>query len=84
MIRFNHGKLEKKESLYAHFQHRGFMKDYVTDYNHFLVTPGAIINYPEHFVSRRLRWHCRKRTLMTKYYQWKDLIIWKLGMSKNK
>ena len=23
MLRFNHGKLEKKESLYAHFQHRG-------------------------------------------------------------
>ena len=84
MIRFNQGKIEKKESLYAHFQHRGFMKDRVTDYCHFLITPNAIIDYPKHFVNLRLRWFCRKRTLMTKYYQWKDLIIWKLGLSKNK
>lgn len=84
MLRFNHGQLEKKESLYAHFQHRGFMKDRVTDYNHFLVTPRAIIDYPKHFVDLRLRWLCRKRSVMTKYYQWKDLIIWKLGLSKNK
>ena len=84
MIRFNNGKIEKKESLYAHFQHRGFMKDHVTDYSHFLVTPSAIINYPKHFVKTRLRWLCRKRILMTKYYQWKDLVIWKLGLSKNK
>ena len=83
MIRFNHGKLEKRESLYAHFQHR-FMKDRVTDYSHFLVTPNAIIDYPKRFVNLRLRWLCRKRTLITKYYQWKDLIIWKLGKSKNK
>lgn len=82
MLRFNNGQLEKKESLYAHFQHRGFMKDRVTDYSHFLVTPGAIIDYPKHFVNMHLRWYCRKRTLMTKYYQWKDRIIWKLGMSK--
>ena len=84
MLRFSHGKLEKKESLYAHFQHRGFMKDRVTDYSHFLVTPRAIIDYPKHFVNLRLRLLCRKRTLMTKYYQWKDLIIWKLGKSKMK
>ena len=84
MIRFNHGKLEKKESLYAHFQHRGFMKDHVTDYSHFLVTPNAIIDYPKHFVNLRLRWLCRNRSIMTKYYQWKDRIIWKLGMSKTK
>ena len=84
MIRFNQGKMEKKESLYAHFQHRGFMKDRVTDYSHFLVTPNAIIDYPKHFINLRLHWLCRKRTLMTKYYQWKDLIIWKLGKSKNK
>lgn len=84
MIRFNQGKIEKKESLYAHFQHRGFMKDRVTDYCHFLITPNAIIDYPKHFVNIRLRWFCRKRSLMTKYYQWKDLIIWKLGLSKNK
>ena len=79
MLRFNHGKLEKKESLYAHFQHRGFMKDRVTDYSHFLVTPRSIIDYPRFFVNIRLRWMCRNRTLITKYYQWKDRIIWKLG-----
>ena len=84
MVRFSNGQLEKKESLYAHFQHRGFMKDHVTDYTHFIVTPGAIIDYPKYFVNIRLRWLCRKRVLMTKYYQWKDLIIWKLGLSKNK
>ena len=78
MIRFKKGKLEKKESLYAHFQHRGFMKDRVTDYSHFLVTPNAIIDYPKHFVTFRLRWLCRNRSLMTKYYQWKDRILWKL------
>ena len=84
MLRFNHGRLEKQESLYAHFQHRGFMKDRVTDYSHFLVTPRAIINYPKYFTNLQLRFFCRKRTLMTKYYQWKDRIIWKLGLSKNK
>jgi hypothetical protein len=81
MLRFNHGQLEKKESLYAHFQHRGFMKDRVTDYSHFLVTPNAIIDYPKHFVNLRLRWLCRNRSLMTKYYQWKDRILYKLGLS---
>ena len=84
MIRFNNGIIEKKESLYAHFQHRGFMKDQVTDYSHFLVTPNAIIDYPKHFVNSRLHWLCRNRSLMTKYYQWKDRIIWKLGLNKTK
>ena len=84
MLRFHKGKMEKKESLYAHFQHRGFMKDRVTDYSHFLVTPNAIIDYPKHFVNLQLRWYCRNRSLMTKYYQWKDRIIWKLGLSKTK
>ena len=84
MLRFNHGRMEKKESLYAHFQHRGFMKDKVTDYSHFLITPNAIIDYPKHFVNIRLRWYCRNRSLMTKYYRWKDRIIWKLGMSRMK
>ena len=84
MLRFHHGQLERKESLYAHFQHRSFMKDKVTDYSHFLVTPTAIIDYPTHFVSLRLRWLCRNRSLMTKYYQWKDRIIWKLGLNKEK
>ena len=84
MIRFNKGCIEKKESMYAHFQHRGFMKDRVTNYNHFLITPRAIINYPKHFVTFRLRYLCRKRSLITKYYQWKDRILWKLGLSKSK
>ena len=84
MLRYKDGKLEKMESLYAHFQHRGFMKDKVKDYSHFLVTPRAIIDYPKHFVNLRLRWLCRNRSLITKYYQWKDRIIWKLGLSKNK
>jgi len=84
MIRMHHGIIEKKESMYAHFQHRGNMKDKVTDYSHFLVTPNAIIDYPKHFVSIKLRFLCRKRSLITKYYQWKDRIIWKLGMSKMK
>lgn len=82
MLRFHNGKLEKKESLYAHFQHRGFMKDKVKDYNHFLVIPGAIIDFPKHFVNIRLRWMCRNRSLMTKYYQWKDRILFKLGLTK--
>lgn len=84
MIRFNRGKVEKMESMYAHFQHRGFMKDCVTDYGHFLVTPRAIVDYPKHFAGLRLRWMCRNRSLMTKYYQWKDRIIWKLGRGKMK
>lgn len=82
MLRFTNGQIEKKESLYAHFQHRGFMKDKVTDYSHFLVTPNAIIDYPKHFVNLRLRWLCRNRTLMTKYYQWKDRILYKFGLTK--
>ena len=84
MLRFNNGKLEKKESLYAHFQHRSFMKDHVTDYSHFLVTPRVIIDFPKHLVNLRLRFLCRDRSLITKYYQWKDRIIWKLGMSRIK
>ena len=84
MLRFHHGKLERRESLYAHFQHRGFMKDRVSDYSHFLVVPRAIIDYPNHLVRLRLRWLCRNRSLITKYYQWKDRIIWKLGMDKMK
>ena len=82
MLRYNNGRLEKKESLYAHFQHRGFMKDRVTDYSHFLITPNAIIDYPKHFVNLRLRWLCRNRSLMTRYFQWKDRILYKLGLTK--
>ena len=80
MLRFNYGKIEKKEAIYAHFQHRSFMKDHVTNYNHFLITPRAMIDYPKHFVKIRLQWLSRKRPLMTKYYQWKDRILWKIGL----
>ena len=79
MIRFNKGEKERKESLYAHFQHRPFMKDRVTNYNHFLITPRAIIDYPHSLTTLKLRFYCRKQNLMTKYYQWKDRILWKLG-----
>lgn len=79
MIRFNKGEKERKESLYAHFQHRPFMKDRVTNYNHFLITPRAIIDYPHSLTTLKLRFYCRKKNLMTKYYQWKDRILWKLG-----
>lgn len=82
IIRFNNGQIEKKESLYAHFQHRGYMKDRVVNYNHFLVTPKAIIDYPQYFINIQLRFLCRKHPLMTLYYQWKDKIIWKLGKIK--
>lgn len=79
MIRFHKKKKERKESLYAHFQHRPFMKDRVTNYNHFLITPRAIIDYPQNFTTLKLKFYCRKQNLMTKYYQWKDRILWKLG-----
>jgi hypothetical protein len=79
MLRFNNGKIEKKESLYAHFQHRPFMKDRVKNYDHFLITPRAVIDFPKHFITFRLRFYSRKRNLMTKYYQWKDRILWKIG-----
>ena len=79
MLRFNKGKLEKRESLYAHFQHRPFMKDKIKDYDHFLITPGALIDFPKHFPSLKLRFYSRKRLLVTKYYQWKDRILWKIG-----
>jgi hypothetical protein len=81
MIRFNKGELEKIESLYAHFQHRPFMKDKVNNYDHFLITPSSMIDYPSNFVKCRLKFYCRKRKLMTKYYQWKDRILWKIGKS---
>ena len=79
MLRFNNGKLEKKESLYAHFQHRPFMKDTVKDYEHFLITPSSMIDYPRNFTTLKLKFYSRKRYLMTKYYQWKDRILWKMG-----
>ena len=79
MLRIRNGLVERKESLYAHFQHRPFMKDRVTDYNHFLVTPGSIIDYPQHLTTFWLRFYSRPRNLMTKYYQWKARILWKMG-----
>lgn len=82
MLRFNKGKLERRESLYAHFQHRGFMKDYVTDYSHFLVTPNSIVDYPRHFSKLRMHYMCRKRIIKTKLYWWKDYLIWRFHMEK--
>ncbi len=79
-VRFRNGMIEKRETLYAHFQHRPFMRDSVKDYAHFLVTPSAIIDYPRHFSKLWIRYYCRRQTLRTKYYQWKDRIIWKLGL----
>lgn len=70
MLRMKDGKPERKESLYAHFQHRPFTRDRVTDYSHFLILPAAIIDYPSHFVNLKLRWYCRCRHLATLYYRW--------------
>ena len=84
MLRFNNGQLEKRESLYAHFQHRGMMKDRVKDYCHFLVIPEGMVDYPQSIVMIKLRWLCRKHWLRTKYYQWRDYIIWRLHMNKNR
>ena len=78
------GLFEKQESLYAHFQHRPFMRDHVKDYNHFLVTPDAVIDYPKHYVSFWLRYYSRSRYVMTLFYQWRDRIIWKLHLSRYK
>lgn len=81
MLRYHHGRFERRESLYAHFQHRPFMCVNVTDYDHFLVTPTRVIDYPRHFVGLRLRYHCRRRLLTTIFFQWRDRLLWKLGMS---
>lgn len=81
MVRYNNGTWEKKETLYAHFQHRGFMKNRITDYSHFLVTPSSMINYPKQLVNWTLRYYCRKRTLTTKFFQWRDYMIWRLHLT---
>lgn len=81
MLRFHNSKLEKKESLYAHFQHRPFMKDTVQDYDHFLITPNSMVDFPKHLTTLKLRFYSRQRNLMTKYYQWKDIFLWKMGKS---
>lgn len=81
MVRYNNGTWEKKETLYAHFQHRGFMKNRITDYSHFLVTPSSMINYPKQLVNWTLRYYCRKRILTTKFFQWRDYMIWRLHLT---
>ncbi len=81
MLRFNKGQLEKKESLYAHFQHRSFMKDQVKNYQHFLILPTKIIDYPVIYTNIRLHLYCRKRILLTKFFQWRDYILWKLHLN---
>ena len=79
MIKYSNGIIIKKESLYAHFQHRPFMKDRVNNnYSHFLVTPTSIVNYPKEYLSKLIiRYYCRNRNLTTLYYQWKDRIIYR-------
>lgn len=84
MIRFIKGKMERKESLYAHFQHRGYMKDKITDYSHFLVIPTGMIDYPKSHAAFWIRLYCLNLSIITKYYQWKDRIIYKLGLSYNR
>ncbi|MCH5306822.1 MAG: hypothetical protein J1E37_01985 [Prevotella sp.] len=81
MIRYHNGKWERKESLYAHFQHRGFMKDRITDYSHFIVTPDSMRDYPRRFVNLTLRYYCRSQVLMTKLFQWRDYLIWRLHLT---
>lgn len=81
MLRFNKGQLEKRESLYAHFQHRSFMKDQVKSYHHFLILPSKIIDYPINYTNIRLRFFCRKRILLTKFFQWRDYVLWRLHLN---
>lgn len=84
MVKYENGQLQRKESLYAHFQHRGYMTDKVTDYSHFLVTPDGMRNYPRRCATLRLRWMCRKRRIRTWYCQFHDYILWKLNLSHTK
>lgn len=81
MLRLGQHTIERRESLYAHFQHRPFMNDRVTDYDHFLVTPSSIVNYPKHFVRLWLSYYCRRRRLTTLAYQWRDRLLWRLHLS---
>lgn len=78
MLRIRGGKVERKESLYAHFQHRNFMRCKVKDWGHFIVLPATITDYPRHLTMMRLRHYCRNRHLITLYYRWRDRIAWKL------
>ncbi len=81
MLRYEHGKIQKLESLYAHFQFRCKMKDQVKDYNHFIVTPDIIVDYPISFSNLRLRFYCRSRNLTTRIYRIRDYLIWRLNLS---
>lgn len=80
MVKVNKGQIVRKESLYAHFQHRGFMKDKVTNgYSHFLVTPTSIIDYPPKKIAYWvIKFYCRNRNIRTQYHRWKDRINYKL------
>lgn len=81
MLRHVNGKIERKESLYAHFQHRGYMKDKINDYGHFLITPMGMVDYPKSNIDFRIKLYSCNLSLITKYHQWKDRIIYKLGKS---
>lgn len=79
MTKVKNGEIIREESLYAHFQHRKFMRDKVTNgYSHFLVTPTSIINYPKHLTHWIIKFYCRDRTIWTQYHRWKDRIVYKL------
>ena len=84
MIRIGeNGNVERRESLYAHFQHRQNMRDKVKHYEHFLVTPDVIIDYPKHLEKLWLKYYCRSRNLTTRYYQWKARILWRLSKKRH-
>jgi hypothetical protein len=76
--------IERKESMYAHFQHRQNMCDKVKDYSHFLVTPDVIKDYPKHHEMFWLKYYCRSRNLTTKYYQWRARLQWKIETWRKK
>jgi len=82
MLRYKNGKTERKESLYAHFQHRGYMKDKTKDYRHFLITPIGITDFPKSAVEFWIKFYSCNLSLITQYYQLKDRIIYKLGKSR--
>lgn len=84
MLRFMGWEIQKKESLYAHFQFRNKMKNKIKNYNHFLITPDAIIDFPRFFTYPRLRFYCRNRHLTTYLYRIRDYIIWRLHLTYNR
>lgn len=80
-IKYAKGQLLKEETMYAHFQHRGYMKDTVTDYGHFIITPDGMKDYPLRLAKLRIQWYCRKRRIRTWYYQARDYLLWKFNLS---